>query len=66
MSADVDDPKVFLDGELWPEGVCWYKPAEKMKQQESKNTVRGTSTHAVRSTPMDNDAAMNNDSPEGI
>ena len=33
VSAEVDDPKVFLDGHIWPEGIFvrWYKPAEKQR-----------------------------------
>ena len=33
VSAEVDDPKVFLDGHIWPEDIFvrWFKPAEKQR-----------------------------------
>ena len=40
VSAEVDDPKVFLDGHIWPEGffVQWFKPSEK----EQRSNIRKT------------------------
>ncbi|KAK2170819.1 hypothetical protein NP493_1137g00029 [Ridgeia piscesae] len=40
VSAEVDDPKVFLDGHIWPEGIFvrWYKPSEKTHCSNTRKT----------------------------
>ncbi|KAK2171073.1 hypothetical protein NP493_1105g00019 [Ridgeia piscesae] len=36
----VDDPKVFLDGHIWPEGIFvrWCKPSEKAQRSNTRKT----------------------------
>ena len=38
VSAEVDDPKVFLDGHIWPEDIFvrWFKPSDKVQMNSSK------------------------------
>ena len=40
VSAEVDDPKVFLDGHIWPEGsfIRWFKPSEKVQRSNTRKT----------------------------
>ena len=37
--AEVENPKVFLDGYIWLEGIYvrWYRPAEKIQRKDTKN-----------------------------
>ena len=37
VSGEVVDPKVFLDGHIWPEGISvrWYRPAEKIQRKDT-------------------------------
>ena len=46
ITAEVDDPKVLLNEQLWPEGIYvrWYRPAEKM-QNNARNTESATSVN---------------------
>ena len=37
VSAEVEDPKVFMDGHIWQEGIYvrWYRPAEKIQHKDT-------------------------------
>ena len=40
ISAEIDDPKAFLNEHIWPEGITyvrWYRPAEKMQNKYARN-----------------------------
>ncbi|KAK2185702.1 hypothetical protein NP493_226g05033 [Ridgeia piscesae] len=36
----VDDPKMLLDGHIWPEGIFvrWFKPSEKVQRSNTRKT----------------------------
>ena len=48
ISAEIDDPKAFLNELLWPEGIYvrWHRPAEKMLNKDARNAEprNGSST----------------------
>ena len=46
ITAEVDDSKVFLNAQLWPEGIYvrWYRPTEKM-QNNARDTESVTSVN---------------------
>ena len=40
VSAEVDDPKVFLDGHIWPESIFvrWFIPSEKAQRSNTRKS----------------------------
>ena len=46
IKAECDDPSVFMDPELWPEGIYfrWYRPSRNVKKADDVSCQDGATT----------------------